>query len=72
MGISSTFPGSNTVAASLPGGKELGCALGMGMTVVIPVLLLPLHSHVRDVCELEQDAPVVWKGERGSCQRALC
>jgi hypothetical protein len=27
---SSTFPGSTTVAESLPGGMELGCVLGMG------------------------------------------
>lgn len=43
-----------------------------GMTVVIPVLLLPLYSPVGDVCEFEQDAPVVWKGQRGPCHSALC
>jgi hypothetical protein len=43
--------------------------IGNGVTkvkaVVIPVLLLPLHSHVWNVCKFEQDAPVVWKRQRG-------
>lgn len=50
---------------------HIGDGITEVMTVMTQVLLLPLHSDMWDVCEFEQGAPVVWKGQWSPCHRAL-